>query len=88
MVYVNKIPSLSNDVDLHVFVEIPKGSRNKYEYDKDNISDVRRHVLKEIEHFFDVFKDLQESSVGVLGWQDVDEAQSTLKGAMHRFQQR
>src|SRR5437764_518279 len=31
---ISRIPPRDDDGNLHVLVEIPKGSRNKYEYDK------------------------------------------------------
>jgi inorganic pyrophosphatase len=35
--------------------------------------------LKEIEHFFQVYKDLENKTVDVGGWGDVDEAYKSLK---------
>jgi len=32
---ITKFPPYDQDGNLHVLVEIPRGSRNKYEYDKD-----------------------------------------------------
>jgi inorganic pyrophosphatase len=32
------------------------------------------HLLKEIEHFFQVYKDLENKTVDVGGWGDVNEA--------------
>ena len=168
---IRKIPACSKDGNVYVVVEIPKGGRNKYEYDKDlgvialdrtlysavyyptdygfvpctrgadgelldmmvmteepvfpgclvesrligvltithssglpeqkllgvpineplfkdhnNISDVRPHFLKEIEHFFDVFKDLEGSDVGVLGWEDAARAQRVLDQAIRDYE--
>lgn len=161
----------TNDVILNVMIEIPKGSRNKYEYDKVNkvikfdrmlfssvhypsdygfipntlaedgdpldalvlvseptfpgcmieakpvglfkmwdekgpdekilcipmndplwnhiqmLDEVPPHLLKEIEHFFKVYKDLEKKKTGVEGWQDlpaalkiIDEARARYKG--------
>jgi len=39
------------------------------------LSHVYEHILKEVEHFFDVYKTLEEKEVTVLGWQDVETAQ-------------
>ena len=164
---INEIPTRSSDGDVNVFVEIPKGSQNKYEYDEDlgmivldrtlhssvhyptdygfvpgtrgadgepldamvmvdqstfpgclveariigvitiqssndrpeqkllgvpvreprfaeyaDVSDVPGHLLREIEHFFDVFKDLEGSDIGVLGWEGAQEAQELLDEAI------
>ena len=38
------------------------------------LSHVSEHILKEIEHFFDVYKTLEEKAVEVLGWQDLETA--------------
>ena len=164
---INEIPTRSSDGDVNVFVEIPKGSQNKYEYDEDlgmivldrtlhssvhyptdygfvpgtrgadgepldamvmvdqstfpgclvearivgvlsielsndnpeqkllgvpvreprfaeyeDISDVPEHLLKEIEHFFEVFKDLEGSDIRVLGWEGPQEARELLEEAI------
>lgn len=36
-----------------------------------SINDLNEHTLKEIIHFFEVYKNLEEKSVEVLGWDDV-----------------
>ena len=38
--------------------------------DVNNYSDVYPHVLKEITHFFSVYKDLEGKDVEVKGWKD------------------
>ena len=35
---------------------------------------VAEHILREIEHFFQVYKTLEEKTVQIGGWQDVEEA--------------
>jgi inorganic pyrophosphatase len=164
---INQVPTSSSDGSVNVFVEIPKDSQNKYEYDEDlgmivldrtlhssvhyptdygfvpgtrgadgepldamvmvdqstfpgclvearivgvlsiefskghpeqkllgvpvreprfaeyeDVSDVPGHLLKEIEHFFEVFKDLEGSDIGVLGWEGDQEAQELLEEAI------
>jgi inorganic pyrophosphatase len=164
---INEIPTRSSQGNVNVFVEIPKDSQNKYEYDEDlgvivldrtlhssvhyptdygfvpgtrgadgepldamvmvdkstfpgclveariigvltiqssnahpeqkllgvpvreprfaeygDVSDVPEHLLREIEHFFDVFKDLEGSDIGVLGWEGAQEAQGLLDEAI------
>jgi inorganic pyrophosphatase len=164
---VNEIPAISSDGHVNVFVEIPKDSHNKYEYDEDlgmivldralyssvhyptdygfvpgtrgadgepldamvivdkstfpgclletrlvgvltirstngrpeqkllglpareprfaeyeDVSDVPRHLLREIEHFFEVFKDLEGSDIDVLGWEGTQEAEGLLEEAI------
>ena len=36
-----------------------------------SINDLNEHTLKEVIHFFEVYKNLEEKSVEVLGWDDV-----------------
>jgi inorganic pyrophosphatase len=43
--------------------------------------------LKEIEHFFQVYKDLENKTVDVGGWGDVDEAYKIIKICSDRFDQ-
>ena len=164
---VNEIPTRSSEGNVNVFVEIPKGSQNKYEYDEDlgiivldrtlhssvhyptdygfapgtrgadgepldamvmadqstfpgclveariiglltirssgdrpeqkllgvpvreprfaeygDVSDVPEHLLREIEHFFDVFKELEGNEIEVLGWEGAQQAQELLEEAI------
>ncbi len=164
---INEIPTRSSDGNVNVFVEVPKDSQNKYEYDEDlgiivldralhssvhyptdygfvprtrgadgepldamvmvdestfpgclveariigmltiqfgsgrpeqkllgvpvreprfaeheDVSDVPGHLLREIEHFFEVFKDLEDSEIGVVGWAGAQEAQELLEEAI------
>jgi len=37
----------------------------------EHLSDLPSHILKEIVHFFDIYKELEEKETNVLGWQDV-----------------
>jgi inorganic pyrophosphatase len=37
------------------------------------LDDVPPHMLKEIEHFFTVYKDLEEKKTAALGWHNLDE---------------
>jgi inorganic pyrophosphatase len=41
---------------------------------KKDIADLNPHRLKEIEHFFQVYKDLEEKKVDVGGWGNAEEA--------------
>ncbi|MCW3060576.1 MAG: inorganic diphosphatase [Capsulimonas sp.] len=43
------------------------------------LSDLPSHILKEIVHFFDIYKELEEKQTIVLGWQDVDTAHSVIE---------
>lgn len=50
-----------------------------------NISDMNPHQVKEIEHFFQVYKDLEEKKVDVGGWGDANEAYDILEKCIERY---
>jgi len=52
-----------------------------------NLSDINKHLLKEIEHFFQVYKDLENKVVDVEGWGDAAEAFSIIQECTVRFDQ-
>lgn len=51
-----------------------------------NISDLNPHQVKEIEHFFQVYKDLEEKKVDVGGWGDTKEAYRIVEESMDRYE--
>jgi inorganic pyrophosphatase len=51
-----------------------------------DLSDINPHLLMEIEHFFEVYKDLEKKKVDVQGWGDVKEAQQILKECVDRYE--
>lgn len=59
---------LAPDV-INAIVEIPTGSRVKYEYAHvETLEDLPPHFMKEVEHFFLTYKDLEEKDVHSDGW--------------------
>lgn len=50
-----------------------------------DLSDMNPHLVKEIEHFFQVYKDLENKQVDVEGWGDVNEARDIIKKCVERF---
>jgi inorganic pyrophosphatase len=44
-----------------------------------SLSDLQPHTKKEIVHFFEVYKALEEKSVEVRGWQDAEEARRLIE---------
>jgi len=50
-----------------------------------DLSDVNPHMLKEIEHFFEVYKDLENKKVDVHGWGNVTEARDIIQQCVDRF---
>ncbi|MDO5849148.1 MAG: inorganic diphosphatase [Methanobrevibacter sp.] len=59
---------------------------NDPRYDEVNdISDVPKHLLKEIEHFFSVYKHLEGKDVKTLGWQDAEAAKKEIIESLDLF---
>ncbi|WP_375323635.1 inorganic diphosphatase [Flagellimonas sp. GZD32] len=52
---------------------------------RDDISELNPHRLKEIEHFFQVYKDLEEKKVDTGGWGDVQEAIKIYEECLKRY---
>ena len=52
-----------------------------------DLSDLNPHRKKEITHFFQVYKDLEEKKVDVGGWGDADEAYEILDKCIARYQE-
>ncbi len=50
-----------------------------------SLSDVPPHLLKEIEHFFSIYKDLEEKKTGVEGWEDRDAAMKVIRESQKRY---
>lgn len=50
----------------------------------EKLADVPRHLLREIEHFFTVYKDLEGKSVTIKGWEDEDIARALITEAVAR----
>lgn len=46
---------------------------------------VQQHVLREIEHFFSIYKDLEGNRTKVLGWKDRDRAQEIVRSSHQRY---
>lgn len=50
-----------------------------------DISQVPPHLLKEIEHFFTIYKDLEIKKVSVEGWRSLDDACKIIREARERY---
>ncbi len=51
-----------------------------------DISNMNPHQLKEIEHFFQVYKDLEEKKVAIGGWGNVKEAYKIVRESIERYE--
>jgi inorganic pyrophosphatase len=49
--------------------------------DATDLGAVPPHLLRELEHFFAIYKDLEDKKTATLGWRDVDEAVATIERA-------
>ena len=52
---------------------------------RSDISDLNPHRLKEIEHFFQVYKDLEKKKVDVGGWGNAEEAIAIYHNCVRRY---
>ncbi len=53
-----------------------------------NYTQVYPHQLKEIEHFFSIYKDLEGKRTQIAGWRDVGHAFEEIRDAHRRFQEK
>ena len=51
----------------------------------EELSEVPPHLLKEIEHFFSIYKKLEHKDVEVDGWRGIDETLKTIKESKARY---
>ena len=54
--------------------------------DVNEYSQIYPHMLKEITHFFSIYKDLEGKRVEVRGWRDAETARKTVVESQQRFQ--
>jgi inorganic pyrophosphatase len=52
----------------------------------DDLSEVNSHIKKEIEHFFQIYKELEKKKVGIEGWDSKEAAIRIIQEAQVRFQ--
>jgi inorganic pyrophosphatase len=50
-----------------------------------DLSDVNPHLIREIEHFFQVYKDLEKKKVGIEGWENKEYAVKTILESKERY---
>lgn len=49
-----------------------------------SLADVPVHLLRELEHFFSIYKDLEDKKTAVLGWRSASEAHEIIEQALVR----
>lgn len=52
-----------------------------------SLSDVPPHLLKEIEHFFLIYKEPEEKKTGVGGWEDQESAIRIIEESQQRYKE-
>lgn len=52
-----------------------------------DLKELNSHLIQEIEHFFQVYKDLEKKKVDVGGWGDVYQARAIVTSSSERFKQ-
>ena len=72
----------ADDKILCVAIHDPRYARYK------SITDVEEHILKEISHFFQVYKDLEGKKVIIVGWGTGFEAKKIIKTAVDSYKKR
>jgi len=60
-------------------------SRDPRYQDARSLEDLPQHVLKELVHFFTVYKELEEKATEVLGWQDCETAHRIIRECHARY---
>jgi inorganic pyrophosphatase len=51
-----------------------------------DIKDVPNHFLREVEHFFAIYKDLEGARVQTLGWEDAASARQSIMDSIARYE--
>jgi len=54
----------------------------------ESLANVPPHLLKEIEHFFTIYKELEKKKTGVEGWEDHEAAHRVIKASQGRYHRR
>ena len=62
--------------------------RDPYHEEFFDIADIPQHLLKEIEHFFLIYKDLEGKRTQMEGWRKSDVAMAAISAAMQRYTER
>ena len=50
-----------------------------------DVSGIKPHLLKEIEHFFQTYKQLEKKAVKTMGWGGAEEARKVIRAAIDRY---
>lgn len=67
----------------HKILAVPEASP-RYEQVQ-SLEDVPPHVLAEVQHFFEIYKELEGKTVEMKGWQNVDDARTAIQESRQRY---
>ena len=59
-----------------------------YYHEYFDIADLSQHYLKEVEHFFHIYKDLEGRRVEIVGWEKSEVAAQVINESIARYQER
>jgi inorganic pyrophosphatase len=59
-----------------------------YYHEYFDIADLSQHYLKEVEHFFHIYKDLEGKRVEIVGWEKSEVAARVINESIERYQER
>ncbi|HEX6966694.1 MAG TPA: inorganic diphosphatase [Gemmatimonadaceae bacterium] len=62
-------------------------SEDPFYHEFHDISEIPQHYLKEVEHFFHIYKDLEGKRVQTLGWESNDAAKAEITSALQRYRE-
>jgi len=63
-------------------------SNDPYYHEIFDIADLSQHYLKEVEHFFHIYKDLEGRRVEIVGWEKSEVAVEVIRESIARYQQK
>jgi len=53
-----------------------------------DIADLSQHYLKEVEHFFHIYKDLEGRRVEIIGWEKSEVAMQVISDSVRRYEEK
>jgi inorganic pyrophosphatase len=63
-------------------------SNDPYYHDYFDIADLSQHYLREVEHFFHIYKDLEGRRVEIVGWEKSEMAARVISESIARYHER
>ena len=63
-------------------------SNDPYYHEYFDIADISQHYLKEVEHFFHIYKDLEGRRVEIVGWEKSEVACQVIQDSIERYEEK